>query len=215
MEKIKTVLLVGGMGTRLRPMVASTAKPMAPVGGRPFLELLLKQLGSQGFCDIVLCTGYRAEDLESQLKDGRDWNVRIEYSHEESPMGTAGALKLAEPLLGQTRDFIMMNGDSFVELDIRQLVEAHRRFGGIATLATVRRQNVNRYGTVQADCANWVTGFLEKSACGQGEGLINAGVYVFRVEIFDLMPAGPGSLEKEVFPKALAQGVYAVAAMSK
>jgi NDP-sugar pyrophosphorylase family protein len=210
MEKTKALLLVGGLGTRLQPVVASTAKPMAPVGGRPFLELLLKQLSSQGFREIVLCTGYRAEDLESQLQDGRDWNVRIEYSHELSPMGTAGALKFAEPYLKERHDFIVMNGDSFMELDLQDLVDAHHRFGGVATVAIVRRQNVMRYGTVQVDAHHRVTGFLEKSASGSGEGLINAGVYVFSTKIFDLIPEGCSSLERDTFPKALAEGVYAV-----
>src|SRR3974390_1686679 len=98
-KDMKAVLLVGGLGTRLRPVVGGVPKPMASVGKRPFLELLIRQLRHQGFRHLVLCTGYLAQEIENELGDGRAWDMAIEYSREAQPLGTSGAVKLAEPLL--------------------------------------------------------------------------------------------------------------------
>lgn len=206
----KVALLVGGLGTRLRSVLPSTAKPMAAIGDKPFLELLLRQLASQGFREIVLCTGYRSADIESQLGDGSSLKLKIEYSHEATPMGTAGALKLAETLLRDSTEFVAMNGDSFMELDFRRLVGAHQESGGIATLAAVRMQDQTRYGTVDVDPSGRIIGFREKTQQAAAGGLVNAGVYVFSSRIFDFIPAGQVSLEKDVFPRILSEGFFAV-----
>lgn len=206
----KVALLVGGLGTRLQSVLPSTAKPMATVGDRPFLELLLRQLASQGFRRVVLCTGYRSGDIESQLGDGRQLELQIEYSQESSPLGTAGALKLAERCLQDSDDFLVMNGDSFMELNIQEFLALHRQFGGIATLAAIRLGDPSRYGTVAVDVHSRITGFFEKTTQAPRDGLINAGVYAFRSAIFDQIPSGQVSLEREVFPKLLSAGFYAV-----
>ncbi len=204
----KAVLLVGGLGTRLRTVVPSTPKPLAPVGDRPFLELLIRQLGNQGIRNLILCTGYLADQIEREFGDGSDLGVSIEYSKELQPLGTAGALKFAERFLQGVPEFLVMNGDSFLELDLRQLMQFHRTRGGLATMAIVSVENASRYGTVHVDSANRITKFLEKTgdAC---PGLINAGIYVFSPAILEHIPTGPVSLEKEVFPRLLDQGVYA------
>lgn len=207
-EQIKAVLLVGGLGTRLRPVVASTPKPLASVGDRPFLELLVRQLRHQGIRHLVLCTGYLAHEIEKELSDGREWGVAIEYSKEPSPMGTAGAVKFAEPLLRDVPDFLVMNGDSFMEMDFQRLVHFHRESGGIATMAVLRMKNEMRYGTVELTSGDRVIGFKEKSE-GAPAGFVNAGIYVFSSRIFDHIPDGPASLERDVFPKLLDRGVYA------
>lgn len=204
----KAVILVGGMGTRLRGVVASKPKPLASVGERPFLELLVRQLRHQGIRQLVLCTGYLAEVIEKELGDGRAWDVSIEYSKETRPLGTAGAISLAEPLLCDVNDFLVMNGDSFMEMDFRELLVFHRRSGGLASMAVIQMKNEMRYGTVEVGAGGRVTGFLEKSAV-KSAGLVNAGVYVFSRRIFDYLPKGPASLEKDVFPMILDQGLYA------
>lgn len=206
---IKAVLLVGGMGTRLRAVVPSTAKPMASVGGRPFLSLPIQQLASQNIRQLVMCTGYRSEDIEQELGDGRSMNLAIEYSREQSPLGTAGAIKYAKPLLVGVSDFLVMNGDSFVEMDFGELVAFHRKSGGIAAMVVIRTKNDRRYGTVQMGIDGRVSGFVEKTAAAPN-GLINAGVYIFKREIFEQIPEGPASLETDVFPKLLPLGVYAL-----
>jgi len=208
LKDMKAVLLVGGLGTRLRPVVGSTPKPLASVGNRPFLELLIRQLRQQGIRRLVLCTGYQAEEMERELGDGSAWDVSIEYSREPSPMGTAGAVRFAEPLLRDVQDFLVMNGDSFMEMDFRELAEFHRRCGGVASMAVFCIKNEKRYGTVKLGDEGRVAGFLEKSE-GEAEGLVNAGIYVFNRRIFDFLPGGPASLEKDVFPKLPAHGLFA------
>jgi NDP-sugar pyrophosphorylase family protein len=205
--KIKAVLLVGGLGTRLKSVVASTPKPLAAVGGRPFLELLVRQLRHQEIRRIVMCTGYLAQEVESQLGDGRKWDLTIEYSKESQPMGTAGAIKLAEPLLSDESDFLVMNGDSFIDVDFQELIQFHRRNNGIASVAVLRIRNEQRYGTVQVTPEGRVTGFKEKTD-GDPAGLINAGIYVFNRRILDCIPHGNVSLEKDIFPSVLDQGIY-------
>lgn len=207
-EDTKAVLLVGGLGTRLRSVVPSTPKPLASVGDRPFLELLVRQLRYQGIRRLVLCTGYLAHEIENELGDGSTWDVTIEYSKEPHPIGTAGAVKLAAPLLRESTDFLVMNGDSFMEVDFGQLVHFHRKSGGIASMAVLRMKNEMRYGTVQVAANGRVSGFAEKTDVDSA-GFVNAGIYVFNRRIFEHIPGGPVSLERDIFPKLLDHGVYA------
>ena len=205
----KAVLLVGGLGTRLRTVVPSAPKPLAPVGDRPFLELLVRQLESQGIRNLVLCTGYLADQIECEFRDGGDLGVSIEYSKEPQPLGTGGALKFAERFVEGSTDFLVMNGDSFLELDLCRLVQFHRTHDGLATMAVVHTENAGRYGTVCIGSENRVVEFLEKTGA-ESPGLINAGVYIFDSAILEYIPAGPVSLEKDVFPRLIDRGVYAM-----
>src|ERR1700685_2496697 len=121
-EAMHAVLLVGGLGTRLQPILKATPKPLARVGNMPFLELLVLQLRSQGFRRIVMCTGHLADQIAEEFGDGRKWDVAIEYSVETHALGTAGAVKLAERHLERTSDFLVMNGDSFLEVDFPEFM---------------------------------------------------------------------------------------------
>jgi len=197
------------MGTRLQSIVSSIPKPLASVGKRPFVELLVQQLRHQGFRHLIMCTGYLADQIEMELGDGEEWDVKIEYSREPQPLGTGGAVKFAESLLGEASDFLVMNGDSFMEIDFKQLVRFHRESGGIASMAVARIKNEKRYGTVQVTTGGRVIGFKEK-ADGDPDGLVNAGIYVFDRRIFGHIPGGPSSLERDIFPKLVEQGVYAL-----
>jgi NDP-sugar pyrophosphorylase family protein len=207
-EDIPAILLVGGMGTRLQPVLPSTPKPLARVGDAPFLELLVRQLRSQGFRRLVMCTGHLADQIEKEFGDGRRWDVAISYSEESRPLGTAGAVKFAERYFAQAADFLVMNGDSFLELDFRRLVRFHREHGGMMSMATRRVPDATRYGTVQMDASNRVIGFGEKIAAPV-PGTINGGVYVFNRSSLQHFPDGPASLEKDVIPRILQYGVYA------
>lgn len=206
---VPALLLVGGMGTRLRSVVSSTPKALAEVGNHSFLELLIRQLRSQGISRLVMCTGYLADQIENKFRDGRDWNVAIEYSKESVPMGTAGAVKLAIPYIKNCRELLVMNGDSFLEVDCRELIRFHRQHGGVATMAVVKVENASRYGTVSIDGDSRVNGFFEKTQ-SNAPGMINAGVYVFDRSMLECIPEGPTSLEKDVFPQLLGQGIYAL-----
>lgn len=206
---VPAVLLVGGMGTRLRSVVPNRPKPLATVGDNSFLELLIRQLRGYGIRRIVMCTGYLGDQIEVEFKDGLAWDVAIEYSREASPMGTGGAIKLAEEHLQEASDFIVMNGDSFLEADLARLIQFHRERGAIATVAAVRVDNAGRYGTIKVESDGRVVGFIEKSGC-ELPGLINGGVYVLRRSALKYFPKGAASLEKEIFPLLVGQGLYAL-----
>jgi len=202
------VLLVGGLGSRLKSVLPSTPKPLAPVGEGSFLELLVMQLRVQGIQSIVMCTGHLAGLIEAEFGDGSRFGVKIRYSREASPMGTAGALKLAEQYISEGCEFLVMNGDSFVEMDIPQFIRLHRRSHGLASMALCEVPDAARYGTVVVDRQGRVTAFKEKTG-SHAPGLINAGAYVFNRDILKRIPEGPGSLEKDVFPRLLELGFYA------
>ena len=207
-EDVPVVLLVGGMGTRLRAVLPSTPKPLALVGETPFLELLVLQLQAQGMRRLVMCTGHLAGQIESQFGDGRNWNVAIAYSRETEPLGTAGALKFAAGHLEQEPEFLVMNGDSFLEMDLRQFVRFHREHDGLASMAVRRVSDAARYGTVRLDPRKRIVGFAEK-ASAHAPGVINGGVYMFSRSVLQYIPSGPVSLEKQIFPQLLEQGMYA------
>jgi NDP-sugar pyrophosphorylase family protein len=205
---IKAILLVGGKGTRLRSVVPSTPKPLACVGQRPFLELLVRQLRYQEIRHLVMCTGHLAEQIENEFGDGHALDVKIEYSQEPYPLGTAGAVKLAERYLQGASAFLVMNGDSFLEIDFHQLIQFHHEHGGLVSMAVSRMKDATRYGTVRVDGDMRVVGFFEKKE-QHSSGLVNAGVYVFSHAVFELIPDTPASLETNVFPRLLDLGVYA------
>src|SRR5438309_229543 len=178
MHDIKTIILAGGLGMRLRSVVPSKPKVLASIGERSFLELLVQQLRGQGIRQLVMCTGYLADQIETRLGDGTRWNVSIEYSKEETPLGTAGALKLAQRYVGNIPDFLVLNGDSFLEINFQDLIGSHREHSrAVATMAVVRVEDAGRYGTVNVDSSDRVIGFAEKTG-SNAPGLVNGGVSV-------------------------------------
>src|ERR1700733_2170786 len=208
MHDIKAIMVVGGLGTRLRSVVPSAPKVLASIGEKSFLELLVSQLRSQGIRKLVMCTGYLADQIESKFGNGRMWDLSIEYSKEEMPLGTGGAVKLAERHLQDVPEFLVLNGDSFLEVDFQSLMGFHRGHdGAIATMAVLRVENASRYGTVQMDASGRVTGFAEKTG-SEASGLVNGGIYIFEHSVLQQIPKGPASLERDVFPRLLDRGVY-------
>jgi len=205
---IPAVLLVGGQGSRLRSVLPSVPKPLAAIGERPFLELLISQLKNQGIRRVVMCTGFLAAHIEDRFGDGAQWGITISYSREPKPFGTAGALKFAAPCLRNDDQFFVLNGDSFLDVDFEQLIRFHRRHGGLISMSVVRVSNAGRYGTVAVAPDGRVHGFFEKTFVDQ-PGVINAGVYVFNRAVLDYIAEMPASLERDLFPYVLAQGVYA------
>lgn len=189
-------------------MLPDKPKPLARIGGIPFLELLVLQLRSRGLRRIVMCTGFQADQIRQEFGDGRRWQMEIQYSEETRPLGTAGAIKLAQPLVANNDDFMVMNGDSFLEMDFRQFLQFHRDHAGCATIAVRRVPNGSRYGTVHLDERGRVIQFSEKQGISE-PGLINGGVYVFAREVFERIPDGPCSLEKDILPGLLDGGVFA------
>ena len=205
-NQITAFVLCGGLGTRLRPVLSDRPKSMALVGGVPFLQRLLENIRAQGVAQVVLGTGYLADQIEEFFGAGEDLALRISYSREEKPLGTGGALKLAEPLLSDP--LVVLNGDSYLEWNLvpaRELFDRHE-----ASLVIVLQavSDVSRYGSVTVARDGRVTEFVEKGIRA-GSGLINAGVYLLRKEIVSALPAGTAiSLERDVFPGLLSGKVY-------
>jgi D-glycero-alpha-D-manno-heptose 1-phosphate guanylyltransferase len=209
LEIVPALLLVGGLGTRLRSIISSTPKPLAKLGNAPFLELLVQQLREQGIRRLIMCTGYMAEDVQTAFGDGSEYGLSISYSKEAQPLGTAGAVKLAKSMTGEAENVVVLNGDSFVKLDLLHLLALHKQRRAVATLAARRVDDASRYGSLKVDENSRVMAFLEKSSRPE-PGIVNAGVYVFSRDIFEHIPDGNSSLEKDVFPNILKYGVYAV-----
>lgn len=204
---MQALILAGGAGTRLRPVLADLNKPMAPIRGKPFLEYLLLQLKKHGVDDVTLCVGYKAQLIQSYVGDGERWGLRVSYSYETAFLGTGGALKRAEELI-LADSFFVMNGDSLFDVDLRALMRYHREMRALATLALARVADTQRYGTVALDESGQVASFVEKGN-GHAEGLINAGVYVFARQTLDVIPSGRAvSLEREVLPNLIERGLY-------
>jgi len=199
-EHVQTLILAGGLGTRLSKILNDKPKPMAPVAGRPFLEYLILQLKKYGLTDIVLCTGYLGEQVQGYFGNGDRWGVHISYSQEKEPLGTGGAIKLAEKLV-QRENFVVMNGDSFLDVNLNGLITYHLEREALATMALVKVEDPTRYGTVEIN---------EKGEIGKSSGskFVNGGIYVFNRKVFDYIPESKVSLEKEVFPKLIGKGFY-------
>ncbi len=175
----------------------------------PFLQLLVLQLRSQGIRRIVMCTGHLADQIEEEFGNGHKWDVAINYSKESRPLGTGGAVKLAARHLDYASDFLVMNGDSFLELDFHEFIDFHRDHGGLISMAVRRVPDATRYGSVQLDVHRRVVGFSEKTS-EPLPGIVNGGVYVFNRAIMEQLPEGPASLERDIFPQSLERGVYAL-----
>jgi mannose-1-phosphate guanylyltransferase / phosphomannomutase len=199
---MKAVILVGGAGTRLRPLTYVMPKCLLPVGGMPLLEWTMKYLGTHGITEFVVCVAYLKRQIITTVGDGSRLGVRVEYAEADSPMGTAGQLKTAEPFIDDT--FLAMNGDIVTSLNISHLVRAHKERGGTATIALKGYDVKVPYGHVTADGDNVIHRFEEKPTLHL---TANAGIYVLEKSIFGSIAAGrPCSLETEVFPSLLARG---------
>lgn len=205
---MQTLILVGGLGTRLGSLARETGKPMVTIAGRPFLMLLIRQLALLGLTDIVLCVGYRAERIRACLADGRQLGVTIEYTVEDRPHGTAGAIRLAaDRIRGDT--FLITNGDSMVDFAPGDLMRLHRASDAVVTMTLARSDDVGRFGQVAIDDAGSVRGFVEKDQANRGPGLVNAGVYACHRALLDELPDHvPASLEREVLPHLVGAGLY-------
>src|ERR1041384_5291873 len=199
-------ILAGGLGSRLRSVVSDRPKVLAAVNGRPFIAALLDQLVESGAESVALCTGYLGEQVESAFGSVYR-NLKIFYSREQSPLGTAGALRLALPLLS-AGSIVVMNGDSFCDARVKDVLSWHRSRAARATLLLSEVTDTSRYGRVRTADDGRVVGFEEKDASG-GRGWINAGVYVIERELLETIPGDRAvSLEREVFYSWIGEVMY-------
>jgi len=206
LANVTAVILAGGLGTRLRSVLANRPKVLAEVRGRPFLAFLLDQLAVTGIREVVLCTGYRGGQVWAEFGDAYG-GLHLVYSQEAEPLGTAGALRLALPGLWSD-PVLIMNGDSFCKTDLMAFWAWHGEQGADATLLLTRVPDTHRYGQVHVDAEGRVLQFAEKDGTG-GPGWISAGIYLLSRRLLLMIPAGRAvSLEREMFPAWISQGLY-------
>ncbi|MFJ2649240.1 sugar phosphate nucleotidyltransferase [Streptomyces sp. NPDC087420] len=209
----EAILLVGGKGTRLRPLTVRTPKPMVPAAGVPFLTHQLARARAAGVEHIVLATSYLAEVFEPYFGDGSSLGLHIEYVTEREPLGTGGAIRNVAGRLrsGPDEPVLIFNGDILTGLDIKALVRTHAESGADVSLHLTRVEDPRAFGLVPTDAGGRVTAFLEKPQTPEEivTDQINAGAYVFRRSVIDSIPAGrPVSVERETFPDLLASGAH-------
>ncbi len=203
---MQILILAGGLGSRLQKVIGHYPKPMVLIRDKPFLEYLILQLKEYNLTKIILCIGYSREKIKEYFQDGGKWGVEIVYSEEEKPLGTGGAIKLAESFVSSD-NFLVLNGDSYLGIDFNELIQFHKLREALATLALVQIGKPDRYGLVEIDKNFHVTSFTEKGAMSKSN-LINGGVYVFEKEILNLISEGSVSLEKDIFPKLIGKRFY-------
>ena len=208
---MQAVILVGGEGTRLRPLTSTVPKPVVPLVDRPFLAYMLEWLGRHGVDDVVMSMGYLATAVRNVLGDGSAYGVRINYVEEPEPRGTAGALKYAESLLDER--FLMLNGDVLTDMDLTAQLAQHERTGARGTLALVPVEDPSAYGLVRTEPDGAVREFVEKPPADQIDtNLISAGAYVLERSVLDLIePDRNVSIEREIWPRLVGDGLYAFA----
>lgn len=200
--EVVAAILAGGIGTRLQPVVKETPKVLADVGSRPFVTILLDQLATAGIRETVLLTGYRANDVRHSL-GSRHRAMRLTYSVEPAPLGTAGALRQALASLGR-ETVLLLNGDSYCDVDLACLVRTHQVRRADLTLTLTHVPDASRFGGVITADDGQITTFIEKQA-DSGPGWINAGVYVLARSLIAQIPPGrPQSLERDLLPGWLA-----------
>jgi histidinol-phosphate phosphatase family protein len=198
-SSVTAAILAGGFGKRLRSVVFKQPKVLAEVHKRPFLQILLEHLHSFGFRNAVICTGYLGDQIKERFGDNFK-SLKLEYSHEPSPLGTAGSLKWALPLF-RSDHVLVMNGDSFCEVNLHEFGKFHLAKDAYASLVLAHLPNTDRFGRVNHDPKDQIVSFEEKKE-GSGAGWINAGIYLIKKSILSEIPDNAEvSLEREIFPK--------------
>ena len=227
---MQAILLCGGMGTRLRSVVADRPKPMADICGKPFLQYLLEMLRDKGITEVIFALGYMGEMIEEYFQDGSVFGLKIAYSYEEEPLGTGGAIRNALPKILE-EEVLVLNADTYFPMDYQGLLRFHQENDGDFSLATRAVPDISRYGAVRRDPAGRILAWNEKLGDGgqqPGEGSkqpiegnaqqaassspqslsgeINGGIYVMKKSLIAEIPEGKQSLEQDCIPKWLSEG---------
>jgi D-glycero-alpha-D-manno-heptose 1-phosphate guanylyltransferase len=206
LSTITAAVLAGGLGTRLRSVTGDRAKVLAEIAGRPFLAYLLDQLSAVGIRRVVLCTGYRSDQVEAAF-GARYGSLALEYSREPAPLGTGGALRLALSRLSSSM-VLVANGDSYCDADLKAFWRWHNSSNARGSLLLAKVPDTSRFGRVSTDDGGQITHFAEKRSPAS-PGWINAGLYLLERDILAQIPTGiMTSLESQVFPRLIGQGLY-------
>jgi mannose-1-phosphate guanylyltransferase len=209
---VQAVILVGGEGTRLRPLTATVPKPLVPLVDRPFIVYMLEWVRGLGVDDVIMSCGFLATSVRNVLGDGSHLGLRLRFVEEPEPRGTAGALKYAEELLDER--FLMLNGDVLTDIDLSAQIAQHERTGAIGTLALVGVDDPTAYGLVRLADDGAVQEFVEKPTADEIDtNLISAGAYVLERRVLELIaPERNVSIEREVWPQLVGEGLYGFSA---
>jgi D-glycero-alpha-D-manno-heptose 1-phosphate guanylyltransferase len=206
--KLDVIILSGGEGTRLRSVLPDIPKPLAPINGKPFLDFLLAYHNEWPFIkNVILAVGYKSEMIINRYKNCHEYNFDILFSQERQLLGTGGAIKKAVSL-SDTECVLVVNGDTFVEIDIDDLLEFHIQNNAMITIVLKETDNAARYGIVRIDHDSHIIFFGEKEV-DNFQGLINAGVYVINKKLFDNIEADKVlSFEKEILPGLIGSNIF-------
>ena len=205
---MKAVLLVGGEGTRLRPLTTNRPKPLIPLVNKPFLDHILSLLHMHGITDVVLAMSYLSENFEQAYGDGSHLGLKLTYVREAEPMGTGGAIKNVESYLTPGETFIVFNGDILTDLDLTDMLKMHKDNGSICSISLTPVDDPSSYGVVDLDEAGRIQRFTEKPKREEAtSNWINAGTYILESDVLDYIPAGQHYMvERGLFPTLLAEG---------
>lgn len=203
---MKAVLMAGGEGTRLRPLTLSAPKPLVPVCNKPMMEHILEKARESGITEYLATLYYLGDEIKAHFGDGAGWGVRMDYSVEETPLGTAGAVKILEDRIDGT--FVILSGDSMTDIDVGEAVKFHKKAGSMATIVLTRVDTPLEYGVVIIDNDGKIIRFLEKPGWGEVfSDTVNTGIYVLEPEVFKYMVSGKNyDWSKDIFPMLLAEG---------
>jgi mannose-1-phosphate guanylyltransferase/phosphomannomutase len=203
---VKAVVMAGGEGTRLRPLTSNQPKPMVPIVGKPCMEHILELLRTHGFEDVIVTVAFLPQAIRSYFGDGTSLGLNIQYSVEESPLGTAGSVRLASDALDDT--FLVISGDALCDIDLQRIVDFHKEKGAAVTIGLKSVENPLEFGIVVTDEDGKVERFLEKPSWGQVfSDTINTGIYVLEPEVLKHIPTDrPYDFSKELFPLLLEMG---------
>jgi mannose-1-phosphate guanylyltransferase / phosphomannomutase len=204
---MKAVVMAGGEGSRLRPLTSRRPKPLAPIANKPVMHHIVELLARHGITDVVATLHYLADEIETYFGDGSALGVSMQYVVEDTPLGTAGAVKMAQGLL-ENDTFVIISGDAMTDIDLTSLIDAHRSTGNVATIALWRVNNPLEFGVVITDDDGRITRFLEKPSWGEVfSDTINTGIYVLEPEVFGYMePGRTYDFSKDIFPLLLRDG---------
>ena len=203
---MKAVILVGGEGTRLRPLTLVTPKSMVPVVNRPFLEHMIKYLQRHGINDIVLALCYLPNAIQHYFGDGNSYGIKLAYAIEDSPLGTAGAVKNVYEHVTDT--FFVLNGDVFTDINLTQMLQFHRQRKSVATIALTTVKDPSIYGVIETNVEGRIQNFIEKPKRDETSSkTINAGVYILEPRVLDFVPKKQKFMfERGVFPVLVERG---------
>lgn len=201
---MQAILLAGGLGTRLRSVVSDRPKPMALIQGRPFMEYVIRELARQGIDHVIFAVGYKGSMVEEYFRDGQDFGVRASYAYEETLLGTAGAIKNAARHMTGEEAFVL-NADTFYRIDYGRLIKQKKAMDPDMALVLREVEDGARYGQALLTEGR-LTGFNEKTD-SHGPGTINGGVYLMSRELIDRIPEGKVSLEQDMIPNWLSEGL--------